>query len=57
VNVVRARVYLTNMDDFDAVGRVHGDIFREIRPVTATIGISALAAPNLLVDVEVDAIL
>jgi enamine deaminase RidA (YjgF/YER057c/UK114 family) len=56
-NVVRTRVYLTNMDDFDAVGRVHGEIFHDIRPVTATIGISALASPQLLVEVEVDAVL
>ncbi|MFJ2620333.1 RidA family protein [Glutamicibacter sp. NPDC087344] len=56
-DVVRTRVFLTNMDDFDAVGEVHGELFREVLPVTSTIGTTALAAPNLLVEIEVDAVL
>ncbi|RZS77534.1 enamine deaminase RidA (YjgF/YER057c/UK114 family) [Motilibacter rhizosphaerae] len=57
-DVVRTRVYLTHLArDFDAVGAVHGEIFGEIRPVTATIGVSELASPDVLVEVEVDAVL
>lgn len=56
-NVVRTRVFLTNIADFDAVGAVHGEIFRDVRPVTSTLGISALASPNLVVEIEVDAVL
>jgi enamine deaminase RidA (YjgF/YER057c/UK114 family) len=57
-DVVRTRVYLTDLPrDFDAVGAVHGEIFGDIRPVTATIGVSALASPSLVVEVEVDAVL
>jgi enamine deaminase RidA (YjgF/YER057c/UK114 family) len=56
-DVVRTRVYLTNIDDFDAVGAVHGEIFGEIRPVTAVVEVGALAADDLLVEVEADAIL
>lgn len=56
-DVVRTRIFLTNMDDFDAVGEVHGELFREILPVTSTIGTTALAAPNLLVEIEVDAVI
>ncbi len=56
-DVVRTRIFLTNMDDFDAVGEVHGELFRNVLPVTSTIGITALAAPNLLVEIEVDAVL
>ncbi|WP_258955305.1 Rid family hydrolase [Microbacterium azadirachtae] len=45
------------MADFDAVGAVHGELFRDILPVTSTIGTTALAAPDLLVEIEVDAVL
>ncbi|WP_109211291.1 MULTISPECIES: RidA family protein [Microbacterium] len=55
-NVVRTRVFLTDIADFDAVGAVHGELFGDIRPVTSTIGVSALASPNLVVEIEVDAV-
>ncbi|MCP1415592.1 RidA family protein [Paenarthrobacter sp. A20] len=54
-DVVRTRVYLTNIADFDAVGAIHGEIFGGIRPVTAVVEVNALAAPNLLVEIEADA--
>lgn len=56
-DVVRTRVYLTNISDFDAVGAVHGEIFGDIRPVTAVVEVGALAANDLLVEIEADAIL
>ncbi len=56
-DVVRTRVYLTDIADFDAVGAVHGEIFGDIRPVTAVVEVGALAADDLLVEVEADAIL
>lgn len=56
-DVVRTRVYLTDIADFDAVGAVHGEIFGDIRPVTAVVEVGALAAPDLKVEVEADAIL
>lgn len=55
-DVVRTRIYLTNMADFDAVGGVHGELFSTIRPVTSVVEVGALAAPDLLVEVEVDAV-
>lgn len=56
-DVVRTRIYLTNIADFDAVGAVHGQIFGDIRPVTVVVEVGALAADDLLVEVEADAIL
>ncbi|WBU37979.1 Rid family hydrolase [Homoserinibacter sp. YIM 151385] len=57
-DVVRTRVYLTDLErDFDAVGAVHGEVFGGIRPVTATVGVQALAGATTLVEIEVDAIL
>ncbi|GAA3883133.1 RidA family protein [Leifsonia kafniensis] len=56
-DVVRTRVYLTDIADFDAVGAVHGEIFGEIRPSIVILAVAALAADNLLVEIELDAIL
>lgn len=56
-DVVRTRIYLTRIADFDAVGAVHGEIFQKIRPVTSVVEVGALAAPDLVVEIEADAIL
>lgn len=57
-DVVRTTVYLTNIArDFDAVGAVHGEIFRDILPANAIVGIASLASPNLLVEIAVDAVI
>jgi enamine deaminase RidA (YjgF/YER057c/UK114 family) len=56
-DVIRTRIYLTNIADFDAVGAVHGEIFGDIRPVTAVVEVGALAAEDLLVEIEADAFL
>jgi enamine deaminase RidA (YjgF/YER057c/UK114 family) len=50
-------VYLTDIADFDAVGAVHGEIFGEIRPALVAVAVSALASPDLLVEIELDAII
>ena len=55
--VVRSRVYLTDIADFDAVGAVHGEIFGAIRPALVAVAVGALAAPDLLVEIELDAII
>lgn len=56
-DVVRTRIYLRNIADFDAVGKVHGEIFGEIRPAATAIEVSGLAADDMLVEIDVDAII
>ncbi len=56
-HVVRTRMYVTDMAVADAVGRAHADLFGAVRPVTSMIGVSALAHPDHLVEVEVEAYL
>ncbi|GAA4185882.1 hypothetical protein GCM10022252_16970 [Streptosporangium oxazolinicum] len=54
--MVRTRVYLTDIADFNAVARAHVAVFADIRPTTTFVEISALADPALLVEIEADAI-
>lgn len=56
-DVVRTRIYLRNMADFDAIGRVHGEFFGEIRPASTAVEVSALAADDMLLEIDVDAII
>jgi len=55
-DVVRTRIFLTDIADFDAVGRVHGEVFGDVRPATTVVAVSALAAPALLVEIEAEAV-
>jgi enamine deaminase RidA (YjgF/YER057c/UK114 family) len=56
-DVVRTRVYLTDVDDWREVGRAHGEIFGEIRPASAMLVISGLLDPRWRVEIEADAVL
>lgn len=55
-DVVRVRVYLTDMSKFEEVGRAHGEFFSAIRPAQTLIGISALVDPKMLVEIEAEAV-
>ena len=56
-NVVRTRIFLSNMDDWQAVGRAHAEFFRDIRPASTMVQVGRLVDPNLLVEIEADAII
>ena len=50
-------MYLTNIADIEAVGLVHHEFFADVRPVNTTLAVAALAAPECLLEIEVDAVL
>jgi len=55
-DVVRTRIFLTHINDWQAVGRAHAEFFGDIRPASTLVQVAGLVDPQLLVEIEVDAI-
>lgn len=55
-DVIRTRIYVTDITQWEAIGRAHGELFGTIRPATAMVEVSRLIHPDMLVEIEADAV-